>query len=89
MPTPLVPDTYTTAERRVIKELADMEMTCQPTTLTIGPFSAFVLISALQIAVRQPYVSTQQGDLLRTMAGQIRKSFCGDAAAIVDSGWVA
>jgi hypothetical protein len=46
-------------------------------TLTIGPFTAFTLIGALQLATRHPEFSPDQARLVRKVIDQMRPLFAG------------
>jgi hypothetical protein len=62
-----------------VKSLYEME--ADPETpravINLGPFSAFVMICALQLAMRHPEFSPTQADLLAQIIDQMRPLFSG------------
>jgi hypothetical protein len=62
-----------------LMRLADLEEQ-QPderATITVGPFTAFTLIGALQLAMRHPGFSPVQTDLVGQVIDQLRPLFAG------------
>lgn len=43
----------------------------------VGPFTAFTIIGALQLATRQPGFSAAQADLINDVIGQLKPLFAG------------
>ena len=48
--------------------------------ISLGPFTTFVLIGALQLAMRHPEFSPSQSDLLAQVIDQIKPLFAGTLA---------
>lgn len=52
-------------------------------TITMGPFTAFTLIGALQLATRHPEFSPQQTGLINEVIGQLRPLFAGTPGEVL------
>jgi hypothetical protein len=60
--------------------LLEREPDYQRAIIHLGPFTAFVLISALNLAMRHPDFSETQADLLRQVIDQLKPLFAGTLA---------
>lgn len=50
---------------------------CAPAVISCGPFTAFTLIGALQLATRHPAMSDEQRELIGQVIDQLRPLFAG------------
>jgi hypothetical protein len=73
------------AMTRLINDEADGART----TLTIGPYAAFVMLGALQLAWRHPYMNGSTADIIRGIGGQLQAIYAHEPAlsALLDKGW--
>jgi hypothetical protein len=62
-----------------IKSLYDLEQdpACLKAAVNLGPWSAFVMIGALQLATRHPEMSETQRELIQSIIDQLRPLFTG------------
>lgn len=69
-----------TEDERVLawlKKLVDMEKAGERTTLAIGPYTAYAMIGALQLAMRHPQMDGKLRTVLRDMCHQLEPLFIG------------
>lgn len=73
----------------IIAELAAIELNPRTTrmNMSMGPYTAFLIISALQTAMAQPDMGPGQRESLRTMIEGIREGFESEALDLIDDGW--
>lgn len=70
-----------------MSHLHKLEEAGERTTLTIGPFSAIVLIGALQLATRHPMMLPRHRDIVTSFVNQFRPWFVGTAGEqLIDLG---
>jgi hypothetical protein len=79
-------------ERETIRALTELVRDEQagrakPGTVSIGPFSAFIVIGALQLAWRHPGMPPAHKEIIEGMARQMQGWFGGHLAAQLERGW--
>jgi hypothetical protein len=82
----------TAEDLTVMKWLADAlkaehNGTAETRAIEVGPFTAFNVIAAIQLAWRHPQMSESQKDAFRDLGDQIAELFGGDLREMVESGW--
>lgn len=55
--------------------------------IRIGPYSAFLLISALQLTWRHPGLSPQLKQVIHDIARQVQRQFRGPTYDLLEKGW--
>lgn len=60
-----------------MKSLARDEAAGARMTLAIGPYAAFTMIGAIQLAYRHPSMDCKVGGILRAVGGQLEAMFAG------------
>jgi len=70
---------------KYIKTLAELEREpgSERAMLAIGPFAAFTLVGALQLAMRHPEMSPRQRWLLSNIIDQLRPLFAGTPGQVL------
>lgn len=81
-------DTPTEAEAAAyLRNLHELEQAGERTSIAIGPFSAIVVIGALQLATRHPSMSEDHRELIGQVVDQMRPLFAGTIGEqIIDGG---
>jgi hypothetical protein len=69
-----LPDAETVA---YLKQLHDLEAAGERTTLALGPWTAFVMIGALQLATRHPQMTPDHRALIGQVIDGLRPWFDG------------
>lgn len=79
-------DTQATA---LIIDLVKMEQSGDYERLIIhlGPYSAFLLVSALQLTWRHPGLSPQLKQVVHDIARQVQQQFAGPTYDLLEAGW--
>lgn len=73
----------------LVTELADMEadQSAGVLYLDLGPYSAFILVAALQLAWRHPDHEPRLRDMIERIARRIQDSFAPRYAELIEAGW--
>lgn len=73
---------------RLLAEFAQAEQdgTAEKATLMVGPFTGYLLISALQLALRHPALSDLIRDTLEQFIARMRPWFGGVLGEAIDAG---
>lgn len=58
-----------------------------PLTLDLGPYSAFVLVGALQLAWRHPDHAPKLKDIIEQIARRVQDGFPPEYAELLEAGW--
>lgn len=66
---------------------AELDGTADPSQVMIGPYSAFVMISALQLAWRHPDLPDHMRDTIEATARQFQVLFGEPLAGYIELGW--
>ena len=74
-------------DERVLMALADDEADGLVQTFTIGPYSAYALVAALQLAHRHPALSGAMRAILHDIADGITRAFVPEVQAMLNRGW--
>lgn len=56
-------------------------------TIHLGPYSAFVLVGALQLAWRHPQHSPKMKQVIEDIARQVQAGFAPEYQELLDAGW--
>jgi hypothetical protein len=85
MTPPLTPEEA--AGAAYMKRLYDIEKAGERMTVSIGPFTAMVMIGALQMSTRHPDMDLNLKKVLRQVIDQMRPTFAGtEGEEIVNKG---
>lgn len=82
-PHPHTPPASESDQLAYLETLARLERAGERSTLIVGPYSAFILISALQLALRHPEVGGAVAAELRRIVTEMRKWFAGTPGQVL------
>ena len=71
----------------VIRELIELEQNGARSTVSIGPFTSYLLVGVIQAATRGDMVTGRQRQVLRNIGEQLAGQFGGLAAELLARGW--
>jgi hypothetical protein len=74
-------------EIEVIRELIELEQNGARSTVSIGPFTSYLLVGVIQAATRGDMVTGRQRQVLRNIGEQLAGQFGGLAAELLARGW--
>jgi hypothetical protein len=79
-------------EREVVLTLTSLALLVkkgefEPAVVTLGPWSAWVLVGALQLAWRNPAMPPKQRAVLEQLARPVQTCFSGLLAEVLEEGW--
>jgi hypothetical protein len=77
------------AATALIRELVIMEhrRVGDPLRLQVRPYSAFILVTGLQLGIQSPRMHPDMGAELREIARGVQLQFHPDYRAMIENGW--